>query len=110
MALGAFSAIGAVRRSINSHEDDPVTSPILRAIGTPCLIEADVPVASLAPGACLAMKLVRTYLISCSGPITSNAGLDNIGVYGTGLTENIGAARITITESGPITSARIHNP
>ncbi|WP_186156624.1 hypothetical protein [Burkholderia gladioli] len=48
----------------NSHEDDPVTSPILRAIGTPCVIEADVPVASLAPGAGLAMKLVRIYLIS----------------------------------------------
>lgn len=50
----------------NSHEGDPVTSPILRAIGTPCLIEADVPVASLAPGAGLAMKLVRIYLI-CRG-------------------------------------------
>ncbi|UVA81896.1 hypothetical protein [Pandoraea commovens] len=48
----------------NSHEDDPVTSPILRAIGTPCVIEADVPVASLTPGAGLAMKLVCIYLIS----------------------------------------------
>ncbi|RQU79312.1 hypothetical protein DF141_06370 [Burkholderia cenocepacia] len=41
-----------------------MTSPILRAIGTPCVIEADVPIASLAPGAGLAMKLVRIYLIS----------------------------------------------
>ena len=29
------------------HEDDPLTSPVLRRIGTPCLIEADVPIASL---------------------------------------------------------------
>jgi hypothetical protein len=49
----------------NSHEDDPATSPILCAIGTPCVIEADVPVASLASGAGLAMKLIRIYLISC---------------------------------------------
>ena len=48
----------------NAHEDDPVTSPILRTIGAPCVIEADVPVASLAPGARLAMKLIRIYLIS----------------------------------------------
>lgn len=41
-----------------------MTSPILRAIGTPCVIEADVPVASLTPGAGLAMKLVCIYLIS----------------------------------------------
>lgn len=47
----------------NSHENDPVTSPILRLIGTPCVIEADVPVASLAPGVRLATKVVRTYLI-----------------------------------------------
>ncbi|MFM0213859.1 hypothetical protein PQQ96_41510 [Paraburkholderia sediminicola] len=48
----------------NLHENDPVTSPILRAIGTPCVVEADVPVASLAPGHRLAMKLIRIYLIS----------------------------------------------
>ncbi|WP_167153157.1 hypothetical protein [Burkholderia sp. Cy-647] len=48
----------------NSHEDDLVTSSILHAIGTPCVIEANVPVASLAPSAGLAMKLVRIYLIS----------------------------------------------
>lgn len=48
----------------NSHEDDPVTSPILRAFGTPCVIEADVPVASLAAGVGLAMNVVRVYLIN----------------------------------------------
>ncbi len=48
----------------NSHEDDPETSPLLRAIGTPCIVEADVPVASLAPGVRLAMKLVRRHLIA----------------------------------------------
>ncbi|KWB20846.1 hypothetical protein WL32_17100 [Burkholderia cepacia] len=48
----------------NSHEHDAKTSPILRAIGTPCIVEANVPIASLAPGVRLAMKLVRRYLIA----------------------------------------------
>jgi len=30
----------------NSHERDPETSPIIRRIGTPCIVEADVPTAS----------------------------------------------------------------
>ncbi|WP_127447040.1 hypothetical protein [Burkholderia thailandensis] len=48
----------------NSHEHDCKMSALLRAIGTPCIVEANVPIASLAPGAGLAMKLVRRYLIA----------------------------------------------
>lgn len=48
----------------NSHERDAETSPLLRAIGVPCIVEATVPVASLAAGSGLAMKLVRRYLIA----------------------------------------------
>lgn len=48
----------------NSHEDNPVTSSILRTIGTPCLVEADVPISSLAPGFRLATHIVRNYLAS----------------------------------------------
>ena len=31
----------------NSHENDPITSPAISGIGTPCIVEADVPAASL---------------------------------------------------------------
>ena len=48
----------------NSHENDPETGPILRAIGRPCLIEADVPIESLRLQGGLAFKVVRRFLIS----------------------------------------------
>lgn len=32
----------------NSHETDPVSSPAIGRVGTPCLVEASVPIASLA--------------------------------------------------------------
>jgi hypothetical protein len=48
----------------NSHEGDPITSPVLNAIGTPCVVEADVPIASLPSCVGLSYKLVRRYLIS----------------------------------------------
>lgn len=48
----------------NSHERDPVTGPILGGIGIPCLIEADVPIASLSSVDGLSMKVGRAYAIS----------------------------------------------
>ncbi len=48
----------------NWHENDPVTSPILRGIGTPCLIEASVPIASLQEHSFFPFKVVRQFLIS----------------------------------------------
>jgi hypothetical protein len=52
---------------------------------------------------------------SCSGPITSDAGIDYIGVCGTTLAENIGTRGTTLRENGPtlrdnspITSVRNH--
>jgi hypothetical protein len=47
----------------NSHDNDPITGPILRALGTPCLVEADVPIASLPGPGFLEMKLARNDLI-----------------------------------------------
>jgi hypothetical protein len=47
----------------NSHEEDAATSPLLRAIGTPCVVEADVPVSALKSAVALAIKLVRRDLI-----------------------------------------------
>ena len=48
----------------NSHEDDPVTSPAIRVIGTPCIVEVDVPVSSLARHEPLALNIVRRFLAS----------------------------------------------
>jgi hypothetical protein len=49
----------------NSHEDDPVTSAAIRVIGTPSLVEADVPISALFWHALnLAFIVVRRFLIS----------------------------------------------
>lgn len=48
----------------NSHERDPITSSAIRVVGTPCVVEADIPVASLGKHAGLAFKIVRRFLKS----------------------------------------------
>jgi hypothetical protein len=48
----------------NSHEDDPETCTVLRGIGTPCLVEAVVPISSLEPHGGLYAKVVRRFLNS----------------------------------------------
>ncbi len=48
----------------NSHEADPVTSPALRAIGIPALVEADVPIALLRTHTWLPEKIARRFVIS----------------------------------------------
>lgn len=48
----------------NSHEDNPITSPAISQVGTPCLIEADVPIASLEKHGGLSTKIYRRFLIS----------------------------------------------
>lgn len=48
----------------NSHEDDPVTAPALSCIGTPCIVEANVPIASLAKHEGLAFNIIRRFLTS----------------------------------------------
>lgn len=45
----------------NSHEDDPDTGSALKAIGTPCIIEADVPVEEESIGF-LEIKVARIFL------------------------------------------------
>ena len=46
----------------NSHERDPITGPILRSIGTPCIIEADLPIANLKAHSFLDEKVIRRFL------------------------------------------------
>lgn len=46
----------------NSHERDPITSPAISVIGTPCVVEADIPIASLGKHGGLSFKIVRRFL------------------------------------------------
>jgi hypothetical protein len=48
----------------NSHQDDPVISAAISGIGTPSLVEADVPIAFLERDSGLAMKIARRFLNS----------------------------------------------
>lgn len=48
----------------NSHERDPLIGPILKSIGTPCLIEATVPIASFPLHTFLEVHLYRQFLIN----------------------------------------------
>jgi hypothetical protein len=47
----------------NSHDEHPVRGPLLARLGTPCLVEADVPIASLRGPGFLDMKIARQFLI-----------------------------------------------
>lgn len=48
----------------NSHEDDPALSAVLARVGVPCLVEAEVPIASLEPYGGLTSKVARRFLVS----------------------------------------------
>ena len=53
----------------NSHDRDPTLGPKLRSIGTPCLVEAEIPIAMLGNGHRPTLTVVALYLRS--------RGLDN---------------------------------
>lgn len=48
----------------NSHENNQITQSAISRIGTPCIVEANVPIASLEMYIGLAFKIVRRFLIS----------------------------------------------
>ncbi|MGH6680310.1 MAG: hypothetical protein ACREDL_15595, partial [Bradyrhizobium sp.] len=48
----------------NSHESDPITSSAICVVGTPCVVEADIPIASLGKHGGLSFKIVRRFLKS----------------------------------------------
>jgi hypothetical protein len=48
----------------NSHENNPITGPVLTKIGVPCIIEAHVPIESLPCHSGLETKLIRRFLVS----------------------------------------------
>lgn len=48
----------------NSHERNPLLGAVLHGIGTPCIVEANVPVASLAYHGGLDFKMIRRFLVN----------------------------------------------
>lgn len=44
------------------HENDPETGAILREIGKPCIVEADIPISSLNPDCGLTFNIARNFL------------------------------------------------
>ena len=52
----------------NLHEPDSVSSPAISCIGTPCLVEANVPIASLAKHSGPELNIVRRFLVSRGQP------------------------------------------
>lgn len=54
------------------HENDPLTSPAISCIGTPCIVEAEVPIASLRMDGNLEITFYRRYLRSRGISITQS--------------------------------------
>jgi hypothetical protein len=52
----------------NSHDSDEVLGSLLRSIGTPCLVEADIPIAMLRDSASAAFSVVAHHLASSGHP------------------------------------------
>lgn len=61
--IGRFFRYWGGEALYGMHEPDPGTGPALRAIGRPCLVEAEVPVASLGRHTYLTIKVARRYLV-----------------------------------------------
>ena len=51
------------------HEDDPITSPAISCVGTPCIVEADVPISLLRMEGNLVPSIYLRYLASCDATI-----------------------------------------
>jgi hypothetical protein len=62
--IGRFFRYWGGEALYNSHQDDPVMSSAIRRIGTPSLVEAEVPIALLKSSTGLALNVVRRFLIS----------------------------------------------
>lgn len=52
------------------HERDPVTSPVLAQVGTPCVVEALVPIATLKVHGGLYTKVIRRFLADRGDAVT----------------------------------------
>lgn len=62
--IGSFFRYWGGEALYNSHENDQTTSSVISRIGTPRIVEVDVPIASLEMCTSLAFKIVRRFLTS----------------------------------------------
>lgn len=62
--IGRFFRFWGGEALYNSHERDTETAVAISSVGVPCLVEADVPIATLEPHGGLCFKIVRRFLIS----------------------------------------------
>lgn len=62
LGIGRFFRHWGGEALYNFHENDPVTSPAIAGIGTPCVIEADVPLDFLGHKSSLAGKIAEQYV------------------------------------------------
>lgn len=62
--IGCFFRYWGGEALYNSHDADPETGPRIAAIGVPCLIEADVPIAAMRQRTSLAFKIVTRFLVT----------------------------------------------
>ena len=61
--IGSFFRFWGGEALYNFHDGQPETGDVLERIGIPCLVEAEVPIASLEPHGGLDFKIIRRYLI-----------------------------------------------
>lgn len=61
----------------NSHDADPVMGPLLRSIGTPCLVEADIPLALLRGSATAAFSVVAHHLSASGHPARDHLAFED---------------------------------
>lgn len=64
LGIGRFFQSWGGEALYNSHEDDPLSGEILTKIGTPCIIEAFVPIGSLSYHGGLDFKLIDFFLFN----------------------------------------------
>jgi hypothetical protein len=62
--ISSFFRLWGGEALYKSHDRHPTNSEALRAVGTPSIVEAKVPIASLGHGDGLAFKIIRRYLVS----------------------------------------------
>lgn len=67
--IGALLGTWGGEALYNSHDHDPVMGPVLRSIGTPCLVEAAVPMNLLNQGIAPTFTVVAHYLRHRGHPI-----------------------------------------
>ena len=60
------------------HENDPITSPAISCVGTPCIVEADVPIPLLRMNGNLRTSIYSRYLASRGAPINCDDYEDRI--------------------------------